>query len=95
MLEGNLTPEEKETVLQAITRGSKAVSRADDCEDDAKELQACLTDLEKAAGIIAQAMLRNPEAPGRSPSGRHGPSSTDTEPLSVRVSAAPGSKRSR
>jgi molecular chaperone DnaK (HSP70) len=60
VLEAKLTSEEKETVLRAITRGSTAVSGKEERVDGTGELQACLEDLEEAARIIAQAMLRNP-----------------------------------
>jgi molecular chaperone DnaK len=94
VLEAKLTSEEKETVLEAITRGSKAVSKADEREGGTEELQAYLADLEKAAGIIAQAMLRNQEAPGTSPSGAHAPT-THTEPLSASLSVVRSRKPSR
>jgi hypothetical protein len=56
-LEGKLTPDEQQRILDSIERAKK--SRADGNID---ELKARLSDMEKAAGIIGTAMLR-PEAP--------------------------------
>ena len=52
-LEGKLTADEQQRILDAIERAKKA--RAD---GDLDELKARLSDMEKAAGIIGQAMLR-------------------------------------
>jgi molecular chaperone DnaK len=53
-LEGTLTADEQQRILDAIERAKKA--RA---ESDLDELKGCLSDMEKAAGIIGQAMLRS------------------------------------
>jgi len=52
-LEGKLTSEEQERILGAMERAKK--SRAD---GDLEELKARLVDMEKAASLIGQAMLR-------------------------------------
>jgi molecular chaperone DnaK len=52
-LEGKLTPEEQRRILDSIEKAKKA--RADGGLD---ELRGRLADMEKAAGIIGQAMLR-------------------------------------
>ena len=52
-LEGKLSPEEQQRILDSIERAKKA--RADGGLD---ELRSRLADMEKAAGIIGQAMLR-------------------------------------
>jgi molecular chaperone DnaK len=52
-LEGKLTPEEQQRILDSIEKAKKA--RADGGLD---ELRGRLADMEKAAGIIGQAMLR-------------------------------------
>jgi molecular chaperone DnaK len=52
-LEGKLTPDEQQRILDAIERAKKA--RA---ESGLDELRGRLSDMEKAAGIIGQAMLR-------------------------------------
>ena len=52
-LEGKLTTDEQQRILDAIERAKKA--RA---ESGLDELKGRLTDMEKAAGIIGQAMLR-------------------------------------
>jgi hypothetical protein len=52
-LEGKLTADEQQRILDAIERAKKA--RA---ESGLDELKGRLSDMEKAAGIIGQAMLR-------------------------------------
>jgi molecular chaperone DnaK len=52
-LEGKLTPDEQERILEAIDKAKKA--RSSGQMDD---LKGRLADMEKAAGIIGQAMLR-------------------------------------
>ncbi len=52
-LEGKLTPDEQERVLAAMERAKKAQS-----DGDLEELKARLVEMEKAATIIGQAMLR-------------------------------------
>ncbi len=52
-LEGKLTSDEQQRILDAIEKAKKA--RADGGLD---ELKGRLSDMEKAAGIIGQAMLR-------------------------------------
>jgi molecular chaperone DnaK len=56
-LEGKLTPDEQQRILDSIERAMKARSSG-----SLDELKARLSDMEKAAGIIGTAMLR-PEAP--------------------------------
>ena len=52
-LEGKLTPDEQERILAAMERAKKAQS-----DGDLEELKARLVEMEKAATIIGQAMLR-------------------------------------
>jgi molecular chaperone DnaK len=52
-LEGKLTSEEQERIIAAMERAKKATP-----ETDLPELKDRLTDLEKAASLIGQAMLR-------------------------------------
>ena len=52
-LEGKLTPDEQQRILDAIERAKKARS-----EGNLEALKAALSDMEKAAGIIGTAMLR-------------------------------------
>jgi molecular chaperone DnaK len=52
-LEGKLTPDEQERILAAMERAKKARN-----EGDLEELKARLGEMEKAATIIGQAMLR-------------------------------------
>jgi molecular chaperone DnaK len=52
-LEGKLTPDEQQRILDSIERAKKA--RGDSNLD---ELRSRLSEMEKAAGIIGQAMLR-------------------------------------
>jgi len=52
-LEGKLTAEEQERILDAMERAKKAKGAA-----DLDELKARLADMEKAASLIGQAMLR-------------------------------------
>jgi molecular chaperone DnaK len=52
-LEGKLTPDEQQRILDSIERAKKARSEA-----NVDELKARLSDMEKAAGIIGTAMLR-------------------------------------
>jgi hypothetical protein len=52
-LEGKLTAEEQDKILSAMERAKKAKG-----EDSLDELRARLVDMEKAATIIGQAMLR-------------------------------------
>jgi hypothetical protein len=52
-LEGKLTAAETEQILSAIERAKKALA-----DGGFDELQSCLADLEKATGLIGQAMLR-------------------------------------
>ncbi len=52
-LEGKLTPDEQERVLAAMERAKKAQT-----DGDLEELKARLVEMEKAATIIGQAMLR-------------------------------------
>ncbi len=52
-LEGKLTPDEQERILAAMERAKKARTDA-----DLEELKARLVEMEKAATIIGQAMLR-------------------------------------
>jgi molecular chaperone DnaK len=52
-LEGKLTPDEQQRILDSIEKAKK--SRSDGNLD---ELKGRLSDMEKAAGIIGQAMLR-------------------------------------
>ncbi len=52
-LEGKLTDDEQSRILEAISNAKKA--RADGA---LQELRGRLTDMEKAAAIIGQAMLR-------------------------------------
>ncbi len=54
-LEGKLSPEERQRILEAIEAAKKVKTRPDVSID---ELRKHLTDMEKAAGIIGQAMLR-------------------------------------
>jgi molecular chaperone DnaK len=54
-LEGKLTPEEQQRILDAIEEAKKVKARPDAVFDDLKK---ALADMEKAAGIIGQAMLR-------------------------------------
>jgi len=53
-LEGKLTPDEQERILAAMERAKKART-----DGDLEELKARLTEMEKAATIIGQAMLRS------------------------------------
>jgi len=58
-LEGKLSKEEQESILASIEKAKKAVAGAKDGDGSAThELQTCLTDMEKAATVIGQAMLR-------------------------------------
>ena len=52
-LEGKLTADEQERILAAMERAKKARS-----DGDLDELKARLVEMEKAATIIGQAMLR-------------------------------------
>jgi molecular chaperone DnaK (HSP70) len=52
-LEGKLTAEEQDKILSAMEKAKKARG-----EDSIDELKARLVDMEKAATIIGQAMLR-------------------------------------
>jgi len=52
-LEGKLTPDEQQRILDSIERAKKARS-----DGGLEELKARLSDMEKAAGIIGTAMLR-------------------------------------
>ena len=52
-LEGKLTPDEQQRILDAMERAKKA--RGDGNLD---ELKARLSEMEKAASLIGQAMLR-------------------------------------
>ena len=52
-LEGKLTPDEQQRILDSIERAKKARNGG-----PLEELKAALSDMEKAAGIIGQAMLR-------------------------------------
>jgi molecular chaperone DnaK len=52
-LEGKLTPDEQERILAAMERAKKAQT-----DGDLEELKARLVEMEKAATIIGQAMLR-------------------------------------
>ena len=52
-LEGKLTPDEQQRILDSIERAKKARS-----DGNLEELKARLSDMEKAAGIIGTAMLR-------------------------------------
>jgi molecular chaperone DnaK len=52
-LDGKLTQREQRGILDAIERAKKASS-----DTDSHGLTSCLVDLEKAAGVIGQAMLR-------------------------------------
>ena len=52
-LEGKLTSEEQDRILQAMERAKKARS-----DGDVDELKDRLADMEKAASLIGQAMLR-------------------------------------
>jgi molecular chaperone DnaK len=52
-LEGKLTPDEQERILAAMERAKKSRN-----EGDAEELRARLAEMEKAATIIGQALLR-------------------------------------
>jgi molecular chaperone DnaK len=54
-LEGKLSAQEQQRILEAIEAAKKAKARPDATLDD---LKAALADMEKAAGIIGQAMLR-------------------------------------
>ena len=51
-LEGKLTADEQERILAAMERAKKAR------DGDLEELKARLADMEKAASLIGQAMLR-------------------------------------
>jgi hypothetical protein len=51
-LEGKLTGDEQERILAAMERAKKAR------DSDLDELKARLADMEKAASLIGQAMLR-------------------------------------
>ena len=58
-LEGKLSKEEQESILASIEKAKKAVTGAKDGDgSDTDELKTCLTDMEKAATVIGQAMLR-------------------------------------
>jgi molecular chaperone DnaK len=58
-LEGKLSKEEQENILQSIEKAKKAVAGAKDGDGNTTdELKTCLTDMEKAATVIGQAMLR-------------------------------------
>jgi len=58
-LEGKLSKEEQESILASIEKAKKAVAGAKDADGSATdELKTCLTDMEKAATVIGQAMLR-------------------------------------
>ena len=52
-LEGKLTPDEQQRILDSIERAKKARG-----ESNLDELRGRLSEMEKAAGIIGQAMLR-------------------------------------
>jgi hypothetical protein len=52
-LEGKLSAEEQDRILAAMERAKKAPSRA-----DLEELKSRLAEMEKAASLIGQAMLR-------------------------------------
>ncbi|HSD28917.1 MAG TPA: Hsp70 family protein, partial [Vicinamibacteria bacterium] len=54
-LEGKLSAQEQQRILESIEAGKKAKARPEATLDD---LRAALADMEKAAGIIGQAMLR-------------------------------------
>jgi hypothetical protein len=54
-LEGKLSAQEQQRILEAIEAGKKAKARSEASLDD---LRTALADMEKAAGIIGQAMLR-------------------------------------
>ncbi len=54
-LEGKLSADEQQRILEAIEAAKKVKARPDATFDDLKK---ALTDMEKAAGIIGQAMLR-------------------------------------
>jgi len=58
-LEGKLSKEEQESILASIEKAKKVVAGAKDGDGSATdELKTCLTDMEKAATVIGQAMLR-------------------------------------
>jgi molecular chaperone DnaK len=57
-LEGKLSAEEQEKILAAIETAKKALDKAKKGEGEQDELKECLTEMEKAATIIGQAMLR-------------------------------------
>jgi molecular chaperone DnaK len=57
-LEGKLSAEEQEKILKAIEKAKKALDKAKKGEGDMDELKECLAEMEKAATIIGQAMLR-------------------------------------
>jgi molecular chaperone DnaK len=58
-LEGKLSKEEQESILASIEKAKKAVAGAKDGDgSDTDALTTCLTDMEKAATVIGQAMLR-------------------------------------
>jgi molecular chaperone DnaK len=58
-LEGKLSKEEQESILASIEKAKKAVAGAKDGDgSDTDALRTCLTDMEKAATVIGQAMLR-------------------------------------
>lgn len=57
-LEGKLSEEEQTKILESIETAKKAVATAKDGEGSADELKTCLGDMEKAATVIGQAMLR-------------------------------------
>jgi hypothetical protein len=52
-LEGKLTADEQSRILQAMERAKKARTEA-----DLEELKTRLAEMEKAASLIGQAMLR-------------------------------------
>jgi molecular chaperone DnaK len=57
-LEGKLSSEEQEKILAAIETAKKALDKAKKGEGETDELKECLAEMEKAATIIGQAMLR-------------------------------------
>ncbi len=58
-LEGKLTSEEQEGIFRAIEDAKRVLKKAEDGEPDADDLKERLAELEKAATIIGQAMLRS------------------------------------
>jgi len=57
-LEGKLSPEEQKTILEAIERAKATLAKGKKGEADSNELKERLSEMEKAATVIGQAMLR-------------------------------------